>query len=394
MSTQPATVVKPLVRAITGFVRINRDTYEALLEDALVTLNMVKTEFESEGFEVDTVRVTTPPLLEIVGQMPVDQALTVLGKIDDLAKSHHFVFNAGPAMQHDDDDPSIMSLVEQALSSFSNIQTSVIIADIDQGIHWETIRLSADVVRYISEHSPRSQGNLRFAALAMANPYSPFYPGSYFTEKGEQFAIGLECANVVQDVLVQDKGKFASALAELTSRLSQSRSTADAVVTKVGQETPWNCAGLNLVLSSVGSISVAGAIEAYTGEHFGSPGTLTAVRMITQAMQPVDPGGNSILPFPVVEEELLARRWAENTYGIDSLLAYAAMGSTGLDAIPLPGEIHPGQLKRILSDVAVLANKWNTPLSARLVPVAGKAAGDRTDFNDPSFVNTTVHALP
>ena len=111
-------------------------------------------------------------------------------------------------------------------------------------------------------------------------------------------------------------------------------------------------------------------------------------------MQAVDQGGNSILPFPVIEEELLAQRWAENTYGIDSLLAYAAAGSTGLDAVPLPGEIHPGQLKRILSDVAVLANKWNTPLSARLVPVAGKAAGDRTDFNDPSLFNTTVHALP
>ena len=237
MSTQPTTVVKPLVRTITGFVRINRDTYEALIEDALVTLNKVKTEFESAGFEVDTVRVTTPPLAEIVGQMPVDQALTFLGKIDAFAKSHDFVFNAGPAMQHDNDDPSIMTLVEQALSLFSNIEASVIIADVDQGIHWETIRLTADVVRYISEHSPRSQGNLRFAAIAMANPYSPFFPGSYFTEKGEQFAIGLECANVVQDVLVQNKGKFASALAELTSRLSQARSAADAVVIKLQQET-------------------------------------------------------------------------------------------------------------------------------------------------------------
>ena len=394
MSTQPTTVVKPLVRAITGFVRFNRDSYEALIENALVTLNKVKTELESAGFEVDTVRVTTPPLAEVLGQMPVDQALTFLGKVDDLAKSHIFVITAGPAMQHDDDDPSIMSLVEQALSLFSNIEASVIIADVDQGIHWETIRLTADVVRYISEHSPRSQGNLRFAAIAMANPYSPFFPGSYFTEKGEQFAIGLECANVVHDVLVQDKGKYSSALTELTSRLSQAKAAADAVAIKLRKETPWNCVGVNLVLSNVGSISVTGAIEAYTGSQFGSPGTLTAVRMISEAMQAADPGGNSILPFSVLEEELLAQRWAENTYGIDSLLAYAAAGSTGLDAVPLPGEIHPGQLKRIFSDVAVLASKLNTPLSARLVPVAGKAAGDRTNFNDPSFVNTTLHALP
>jgi hypothetical protein len=33
-------------------------------------------------------------------------------------------------------------------------------------------------------------------------------------------------------------------------------------------------------------------------------------------------------------------------------------------------------------------------LSARLQPVKGKKAGDKTDFSDPYLFNTTLQALP
>ena len=393
MSTNRTPVFKPLVRAITGFVRINTDTYESLIADALVALGKAKDEFASSGYDVETVRVTTPPFAEIVEGMAQNQALTFLTQLNALAESGNFVVNVGPAMLHDSDDPSIMLVVEQALSTLSNIESSAIIADTD-GIHWETIRATAELVRYVSEHSPHSQGNLNFATLAMAKPYSPFFPGSYFTEEGQQFAIGLESANVVHDVLVQDKGKYTTALPDLISGLTQHKSAASVVALKVQQETGWNCIGVNLAVSRIGTVSVAGAIEAYTGENFGSHGTLTAVRMIAEAIQTVDQDGNSVLALPVIEDMLLAQRWAENTFGFDSLLAYAAAGSMGVDTVPLPGEIHSGQLKRILSDVAVLANTGNTPLSSRLLPVAGKKSGDMTGFNDSSLFNTKVHPLP
>jgi uncharacterized protein (UPF0210 family) len=97
---------------------------------------------------------------------------------------------------------------------------------------------------------------------------------------------------------------------------------------------------------------------------------------------------------PVMEDKLLAQRWAEGTYNVDSLLAYSAVCGTGLDTVPLPGDVTLGQLERILSDVASLATKWNKPLSARLQPIPGKKPGDRTDFDDPFLFNTIVHPLP
>jgi uncharacterized protein (UPF0210 family) len=146
----------------------------------------------------------------------------------------------------------------------------------------------------------------------------------------------------------------------------------------------------------LGDVSIGTAIEAFTGAKFGSSGTLTAARIITTAVKavPLKQVGYSGLMVPVMEDKLLAQRWAESTYNIDSLLAYSAVCGTGLDTIPLPGEISLDQMERIYVDVASLATKWNKPLSARLQSVPNKKPGDQTDFQDPYLFNTTAHPLP
>ena len=118
--------------------------------------------------------------------------------------------------------------------------------------------------------------------------------------------------------------------------------------------------------------------------------------MITRAIQsiPVTRVGYSGLMLPVLEDSVIARRWSEGSISIDGLLAYSAVCGTGLDTIPLPGRVSPDQLIRILGDVASLSVKWKKPLSARILPIAGKDAGDRTDFDNPRLVNVMLRPLP
>jgi len=106
---------------------------------------------------------------------------------------------------------------------------------------------------------------------------------------------------------------------------------------------------------------------------------------------PVKQIGYSGLMLPVMEDKRLAQRWAENTYGIDSVLAYSAVCGTGLDTVPLPGDVSEERLVQIYGDVAALAWKWHKPLSARLQPVKGKKPGDKTDFQNQYLFNTTMH---
>jgi uncharacterized protein (UPF0210 family) len=79
---------------------------------------------------------------------------------------------------------------------------------------------------------------------------------------------------------------------------------------------------------------------------------------------------------------------------VDELLAYSSVCGTGLDTIPLPGEITVEQLERMIGDMATMAVRLEKPLSARLMPVAGKKAGDKTEFNDPFLVNAVLQPLP
>ena len=51
---------------------------------------------------------------------------------------------------------------------------------------------------------------------------------------------------------------------------------------------------------------------------------------------------------------------------LDALLSYSAVCGTGLDTIPLPGDITEERLDLIIGDMASLAFKWHKPLSARL----------------------------
>lgn len=389
------TSANPKVRAITAFVRLDKQAYEKQIADTLVVLHKVASEFERSGYDVQSVRLTTQPLAELVSGMPEQPALEFLTRLDALATNEKFMLNVGPASMRDNDDPATMLLAEKALSTLTHVQSSVIIAD-GRGIHWKTIHQTAELVKYVSEHSAHSQGTFNFAATAMLKPLGPFFPGSYHTGPGRQFAIGFQGANLVIDVFKKDKGNADAAVSDLTAALSKHAAVADRIGNKVASETGWTYVGLDPTPAPIGDVSIGAAIEAYTGAKFGSSGTLTAARLITAAVKavPVKQTGYAGLMVPVMEDKLLAQRWAENTYNIDSLLAYSAVCGTGLDTVPLPGDVSVNQLERILADVASLATKWNKPLSARLQPVANKNAGDITDFNDPALFNTTIHPLP
>jgi uncharacterized protein len=376
-------------------VRLDAENYQHQLADALTVLHKTEAEFKSQGYEVETIRFTTQPLADLTSGLSEDQALAFLGQLDQLAVKEKISANIGPAMLHDTDDQATMHLLERALSTLPHLDASAVIAD-DAGIHWKTISRTSELVQYVAAHSPHAQGTFNFTATAMLKPYGPFFPGSWHNGPGGQFSIGFEGANIVRDVFAKDKGNAAAATADLTTALTIHAKVADAVGNKIAAATGWTYMGVDPTPAPRGDVSIGTAIEAFTGARFGSSGTLTASRIITAAVKavPVKQIGYSGLMVPVMEDKQLAQRWAESAYDIDSVLAYSSVCGTGLDTIPLPGDVTLDQMNRIFSDVASLAVKWNKPLSARLQPIPGKKPGDRTEFDDPFLFNTTIHPLP
>jgi uncharacterized protein (UPF0210 family) len=78
---------------------------------------------------------------------------------------------------------------------------------------------------------------------------------------------------------------------------------------------------------------------------------------------------------------------------IKDLLLYSAVCGTGLDTIPLPGDVTVEQIAAVLIDLSALALRLGKPLTARLMPIPGKQAGDPTSFDFEYFANSRVMGL-
>jgi uncharacterized protein (UPF0210 family) len=373
---------------------VDANNYAARIEDTQKFLKGAKEAFNRAGFEGAGGRITTQPFPIYTKGMKRDDARQLIRKMLAAAAKGESALNIGPAMLHDDDDIAPVALLTDVLAD-TGVNANLVMAD-DQGIHWRAVHEAAHMIKAVSERSPHGDGNFNFAAIAMMKQYGPYYPGSYHLGKGQAFAIAMEGANVVADVFARyhDPREAEQHLAEAFAKYTKE---AEAVAMHLAASTGWTYQGIDATPAPLGDRSIATAIESFIGAPFGSNGTLTASAIITRAVQstPVKRTGYSGLMIPILEDNVLARRWAEGTFTLDSMLAYSAVCAGGLDTVPLPGDVSEEQIARILGDVASLAYKWNKPLAARLLPAPGKKPGEKTTFTESAFLkNTVVQPLP
>jgi uncharacterized protein len=388
-----AAAATPPVRTVTAFVELDAAHYEAQLQQTAAGLKEAKKLFEQAGFEVQTLRVTTQPFMQYAGKLPQAEALRMFERIESIAKVQELLVNIGPAALDDHPDPQALALLEALHGRGSQLNASMIIAAED-GIHWNTVRAAAHHIWRVAAISPHSQGTFSFAAVAMLAQGSPFFPGSWHQGNGGRFSVGLQSANVVTEVFQRTQGDAPRAIAALAAVLSGYAARVHTVATAIEARTGWHYWGFDPTPAPLKEDSIGRALEAFGPGRLGTPGTLTAAYVITEAQKQV-PGrvGYSGLMVPVLEDTVLAQRWGEGALSLDTLLSYSSVCGTGLDAMPLPGDVTEEQLRRIISDVAVLAYKWKKPLTARLQPVHGRAAGQMSEFDSPFIVNARLQPL-
>jgi uncharacterized protein len=375
MATALAAESRPKVRAVTAFIRIDAVRYEAQYADAVAFLHKAADAYRAAGFEVESIRVATQPFSDYIRGKNTSESTQFLTKIDQIASKSGFRASIGTA------NPSDFDVLARVLPSV-NLNASIVIAD-ESGINWPVIRETAKLVHRLGK------GNMNLAAIAMVKPYGPFFPGAWHSGAGRTFSVGLESANVVAEVFAAHRDPQ-DAEKQLGAVLGRWGKETEAIAVKVAAQSGWTYSGIDPTPAPLGDVSIGQAIENLIGAPFGSAGTMTAASIITRAVKsvPVKQTGFSGLMVPLLHDAVLAKRWEQGTFSIDSLLAYSAVCAAGLDMIPLRGDTTEEQLAKILGDVASLAFKWQKPLAARLLP--GGKPGDRTDFGGPPIVNTIV----
>jgi hypothetical protein len=229
--------------------------------------------------------------------------------------------------------------------------------------------------------------NLQFAALANVRPGAPFLPAAYHDSDEPAFAIATEAA----DLAVQ-------AFENATS-LEAGRNALIAEITKHGQaisqisnsliSNSLKFGGIDFSLAPFpdDAHSLGNAVEKMGVPKIGQHGPLAAAAILTEAIDRADfpHVGFSGFMQPVLEDSVLAKRAAEGTLTIKDALLYSAVCGTGLDTVPLPGDTTAEQITPLLLDLCALALRLDKPLTARLMPIPNKKAGDETNFDFAFF---------
>jgi uncharacterized protein (UPF0210 family) len=142
-------------------------------------------------------------------------------------------------------------------------------------------------------------------------------------------------------------------------------------------------------------LSFGAALESLGVPAAGWHGSLAATAILADTLDRAEfhRAGFNGLMLPVLEDAVLAQRAAQGALTVKDLLLMSTVCGTGLDCIPLPGDTTVEQLYAVLLDVAVLSQRLNKPLTARLLPVPGKKAGDPTGFDFAYFANSRVLPL-
>src|SRR5580693_2565800 len=234
---------KVKIRAITAFVNLDRTQYQIQITDALKMLKRARTIFESRGFPVETIRIATQPFPEYIQGLSNEQALAFFRNYDSLAAQEGFSASIGPAMTNAGDSPAQADLLAQILKNTKGLNASLVVAG-EEGVRWPAVGAAARIMKKL-EDTEHSQGNFRFAAIAMVKPLTPFFPAAYHNGFGHQFAIALESANLVAEAF-KNAPDLETARRRLMDALSNQAFAIEAEAGRVDTDTGWAYMGIDL----------------------------------------------------------------------------------------------------------------------------------------------------
>jgi len=376
------------IRTITaGFqleLPLDRERFRRMAE----FLNSAKKVFEKEGYPVQTVRITTQPWEEYYTSEA--QILTVARDLEALAKQYGVdYFNVGPT-----NNPKLTPFIPSLIRDTSTLFCTVPITD-NAGIDYEAARQAASVMKGLSTITADGFANLRFAALCSTGPGGAFFPAAYHNGP-DSFAIGTENSDLVFKAFSQAQNiEKAGSILEKTLSKEFTQIQEIAIQLAESHDIQYEGIDASIATSVQPDESIAFAFEQLGLGTFGDVGTLAVAKMITDTIRGLEVRkcGYCGLMLPVLEDYGLAVRNTEGTFNLTDLLLYSSVCGTGLDTIPLPGNASKEKLYALLLDVASISIKLDKPLSARLMPVPNKMAGERTEYDFEYFVNTKIMTI-
>ena len=377
------------IRTITAGVTLQSLSDTITLNTAIGFLKKARDVYIAKGYEVQTLRISTQNIYEYLYQHSYDEALLYLIRFDKIAKRNNVILSIGQILPGDKQKVGIADWTVKLVKNTTSISFSLPISSYEEGIYSVSIKLASEIILALSKED-EGEANFRFTASANCPAGIPFFPAAFHYGKNS-FALGLESANLVTEAFKNSTP--VNARQNLKAILERNLKPVEEIAVGLSKKFKWQYDGIDVSPAPGLDASIGQAIEAFSGQLFGNPATLSACALITDVLKSLDikKCGYSGLMLPVVEDKVLAKNAMEGRFTIQELLLFSSVSGTGLDVVPIPGDTPKQVLVNILTDVAALSLKYHSKaLSVRLFLIPGKKAGELVTFRNPYLTPSIV----
>lgn len=379
------------IRSITYFGSPGKILNQKFLTDTEEFCSAAKDALESGGYEVQSIRFAAPPFPLLLGGLKNKQIISYAENLEGTLNKQGFAYiSLGPALpSHPESYAIIPDLIQATEVTFC----SGLMTDSNKGMSLPAVRACGDIIQRLSKQDSDGFKNLFFAAIGNVPPGTPFFPAAYAGNDPPNFSIAVEGADLAVRTF-QEAPSFEDARGNLITEIEKHGKVISAISKELEKVTKTTYRGIDFSLAPFpdADLSTGTALESLGIPTLGYHGSLTAAAFLADTIDRAEfqRTGFSGLFLPILEDAVLAERTAESNLRLKDLLLYSAVCGTGLDTIPLPGDISADQVSAILFDLAALSLRLNKPLTARLMPIPGKKAGEPTSFDFPYFANSKI----
>jgi uncharacterized protein len=376
-----------IIRSITVFIdpKTSIPQLPQLARDA----RELQAALQENGYDLQGIRLATAPFPEWLDFQAKSEAISRIVELEKTALSTGFAYlSIGPASIQ---FPGSIQLIPDILAATRQVFCTSQLIQPDGTISTPAIKAASEIICTNSRISPDGFANLRYSALANVRPGSPFFPAAYHSGLEPAFALAIDGASLAVEVFGSSH-TLEEASADLIHQVEDHASRLESIARSHSGSMHFLGIDFTLAPYPESSRSIGEALERLGVPAFGGAGSLAASAFLMSALDQAHytrTGFNGLM-LPVLEDNILAQRAADGSLSIQKLLLYSCVCGTGLDCIPLPGNITSNEIYPILLDLAALSARLKKQLTARLMPVPGKQAGEPTEYTFDYFANSRI----
>jgi uncharacterized protein len=290
-------------------------------------------------------------------------------------------------------DTILLQSIAEALTATDVVCSSVNVGTTKAGLNMDVIRQMGVIIKETSRlsASKNSIGCAKLTVFTNAVEDNPFMAGA-FTGVGEGecvINVGISGPGVIRSAVSKTHGQSFDDLADTIKKMAfKITRVGQLVALEASKRLNVNFGIVDLSLAPTPRIgdSIANILEEMGLEACGTHGTTAALALLTDSVKKgglmacSQAGGLSGAFIPVSEDAGMIEAVLKDAISIDKLEAMTCVCSVGLDMIAIPGDTPAETISAIIADEAAIGMVNSKTTSVRIIPVAGKKAGEVVEF--------------